>query len=72
MVKIVDNYTLMQYLGKGEYGKVYKAKTDDGELLACKIISKARLENISNTILDLELYDESYASEMEARFRTES
>lgn len=25
MVKIVDNYTLTDYLGKGEYGKVYRA-----------------------------------------------
>jgi serine/threonine protein kinase len=25
MVKIVDNYTLTSYLGKGEYGKVYRA-----------------------------------------------
>lgn len=25
MVKIVDNYTLTSYLGKGEYGKVYLA-----------------------------------------------
>ena len=66
------NVALSDPIGEGSYGKVYKAKTDDGELLACKIIPKARLENISNTILDLELYDESYASEMEARFRTES
>ena len=39
MVKIVDNYTLMQYLGKGEYGKVYKASNIDTKIdVAVKMI----------------------------------
>ena len=25
MVKIIDNYTMTDYLGKGQYGKVYRA-----------------------------------------------
>ncbi len=34
-------------IGEGSYGKVYKSKNKKGELLACKIISKAKLENVS-------------------------
>jgi hypothetical protein len=34
-------------IGEGSYGKVYKTKNKKGELLACKIISKAKLENLS-------------------------
>lgn len=39
MVKIIDNYTLTDYLGKGEYGKVYKATHIDTKInVAIKII----------------------------------
>jgi serine/threonine protein kinase len=40
MVKIVDNYTLTDYLGKGEYGKVYKAFHIDTRIeVAVKMVS---------------------------------
>lgn len=39
MVKIIDNYTLTDYLGKGEYGKVYKATNIDTKInVAIKMI----------------------------------
>lgn len=39
MVKIVDNYTLTDYLGKGAYGKVYKATNIDTAMeVAIKMI----------------------------------
>lgn len=39
MLKIVDNYTLTEYLGKGEYGKVYKAVNIDTKFdVAIKMI----------------------------------
>ena len=40
MVKIVDNYTLTNYLGKGEYGKVYQACHVDTRIdVAVKMIA---------------------------------
>lgn len=39
MLKIVDNYTLTEYLGKGEYGKVFKAFNIDTKIdVAIKMI----------------------------------
>jgi serine/threonine-protein kinase ULK/ATG1 len=40
MVKIVDNYTLTDYLGKGEYGKVFRAFHMDTRIeVAVKMVS---------------------------------
>lgn len=45
MVKIVDNYTLTDYLGKGEYGKVYKAFHIDTRIeVAVKMIAIDKFE----------------------------
>ena len=33
MVKIVDNYALSEVIGKGQYGKVYKATHIDTKML---------------------------------------
>ena len=39
MVKIIDNYTMTSYLGKGEYGKVYRAFHIDSRIeVAVKMI----------------------------------
>lgn len=48
-VERIESYNIYiaDVIGEGSFGKVYKAKTDDGQLLACKMISKARLENMS-------------------------
>ena len=48
MMKIVDNYTLTEYLGKGEYGKVYKATNIDTKIdVAIKMIPLSKFEDIS-------------------------
>ena len=48
MMKIVDNYTLTEYLGKGEYGKVYKATNIDTKIdVAIKMIPLTKFEDIS-------------------------
>ena len=40
MVKIVDNYTLTEAIGQGQYGKVYKATHIDTKMnVAIKCIS---------------------------------
>lgn len=45
MVKIVDNYTLTQYIGKGEYGKVYRAVHVDTRIeVAIKVIALAKFQ----------------------------
>ena len=39
MVKIIDNYTMTTYIGKGEYGKVYRAFHIDSRIeVAIKMI----------------------------------
>ena len=48
MVKIIDNYTLTEYIGKGEYGKVYKATNIDAKMnVAIKMIPLKKFEEIS-------------------------
>jgi serine/threonine protein kinase len=45
MLKIVDNYTLTEYLGKGEYGKVYKAYNINTKIdVAIKMIPISKFE----------------------------
>jgi serine/threonine protein kinase len=45
MLKIVDNYTLTEYLGKGEYGKVYKAFNIDTKIdVAIKMIPLSKFQ----------------------------
>lgn len=48
-IERIQSYSIYiaDVIGEGSFGKVYKAKTDDGQLLACKMISKAKLENMS-------------------------
>lgn len=47
MAKIVDNYTLTTYLGKGEYGKVYKATNIDTKIdVAIKMIPLDKFSEI--------------------------
>jgi serine/threonine protein kinase len=51
MIKIVDNYTLTEYLGKGEYGKVYKAFNIDTKIdVAIKMIPLTKFEEVSKLI----------------------
>lgn len=48
MIKIVDNYTLTEYLGKGEYGKVYKATNIETKIdVAVKMIPLSKFEEVS-------------------------
>ncbi len=45
--KVVDNYVLMNVLGSGQFGDVYKAKRmDKDEFYAVKAISKDKLDNV--------------------------
>jgi len=45
--KVVDNYVLMNVLGSGQFGDVYKAKRmDKEEFYAVKAISKDKLDNV--------------------------
>jgi serine/threonine protein kinase len=45
MVKIVDNYTLTTVIGKGQYGKVYKATHIDSKMdVAIKVIEIEKFE----------------------------
>ena len=51
MIKIVDNYTLTEYSGKGEYGKVYKAFNIDTKIdVAIKMIPLTKFEEVSKLI----------------------
>lgn len=51
MVKIIDNYTITDYLGKGEYGKVYKATNIDTKInVAIKMIPLHRFEEVSKLV----------------------
>lgn len=51
MIKIVDNYTLTEYLGKGEYGKVYKAFNIDTKIdVAIKMIPLNKFEQVNKLI----------------------
>jgi hypothetical protein len=46
----IEHYKIFidKMIGEGTYGRVYKAKDDEtGELLACKVISKNKLESLS-------------------------
>jgi serine/threonine protein kinase len=45
MVKIVDNYTLTEIIGQGQYGKVYKATHVDTKMnvaIKCIRVEKFR------------------------------
>jgi len=45
--KVVDNYVLMNVIGSGQFGDVYKAKKmDKEEYYAVKAISKDKLDNV--------------------------
>lgn len=45
--KVVDNYILLNVIGSGQFGDVYKAKRmDKEEYLAIKVISKDKLDHI--------------------------
>lgn len=45
MLKIVDNYTLTEYIGRGEYGKVYKGFNIDTKIdVAVKMIPLSKFE----------------------------
>ncbi len=51
MIKIVDNYTLTEYLGKGEYGKVYKAYNIDTKIdEAIKMIPHSKFEEFPKLV----------------------
>lgn len=51
MLKIVDNYTLTEYLGKGEYGKVYKAINMDTKFdVAIKMIPLSKFSEINRLV----------------------
>jgi serine/threonine-protein kinase ULK/ATG1 len=51
MVKIIDNYTITDYLGKGEYGKVYKGTNIDTKInVAIKMIPLYRFEEMSKLV----------------------
>lgn len=44
MVKMIDNYTLLQLIGEGNYGKVYRAKNvKTNQEYAIKIIPTDKL-----------------------------
>lgn len=48
MVKMIDNYTLLQVIGEGNYGKVYRAKnTKTSQEYAIKIIPSDKLHQNS-------------------------
>jgi len=48
MVKIDDNYTLTDYVGKVEYGKVYKAFNIDTKIdVAVKMIKLDKFDEVS-------------------------
>jgi serine/threonine protein kinase len=48
MVKIVDNYTLTEVIGQGQYGKVYKATHIDTKMnVAIKCIRVEKFREIS-------------------------
>ena len=47
MGKIIDNYHLMQEVGHGQYGKVYKAKhMQTGQVVAIKCISMTKFSEV--------------------------
>ena len=47
MGKIIDNYHLMQEVGHGQYGKVYKAKhMKTGQIVAIKCISMTKFSEV--------------------------
>lgn len=48
MVKIVDNYTMTEVIGQGQYGKVYKATHIDTKMnVAIKCIKASKFREIS-------------------------
>jgi len=48
MVKMIDNYTLLQIIGEGNFGKVYRAKNvKSNQEFAIKIIPSDKLHQNS-------------------------
>ena len=46
-VPFLDHYEVLDQLGKGGYGKVYRVKNiKSGEIYACKLLSKFKIENL--------------------------
>lgn len=56
MAKIVQDYVLLEVIGKGQFGEVFKAKKQDStELIAIKMIERSKLESskeCEDTIID--------------------
>ena len=56
-VPFLDHYEVLDQLGKGGYGKVYRVKNiKSGEIYACKLLSKLKIENLDKIKREITIF----------------